>query len=530
MLNLNQRSQNLIRLFSLDKESRRFKKFLSQKSQQRNKFDSKIFVEASQVESNQLALSIFLPELMQHLEASATEYSMTRPKLLTGIKESIRSKFGVLSFSGVNQHVVISGNWNDKIDGQATNKLKMITDLETLEQFSVEGIRIGDLIYDTYLRRTKNPTIDFEDSEFKNIFLECMAYFHNFLRYFEENDIRAVCVSHCVYHFAIPARIATKKGIYVYQVTSENIYKIDSNKTHAYTEFMSYRQDFLKLAPEEREKSILIARERLELRFSGMVGVDMAYSTKSAFERMNTTRIQKLPKTRKLKVLIATHDFFDSPHSYGDNFYPDFHSWLSRLGEISELTDYEWYIKTHRDSIADDTGIFFELARKYPKIQIVDRDTSHHELIEFGINLALTVYGTIGMEYPALGIPVINASRNNPHANYDFSITPKSRAHYEEMLLNLEKISKPTELSDIYEYYYMAHLHNPKSWIYLNYEKYLEDVGGYSNSMKTNSYKEFMRDSPNRRSIQEIQSSIRRFLESDDYHLESKHFNSKSVS
>jgi hypothetical protein len=228
-----------------------------------------------------------------------------------------------------------------------------------------------------------------------------------------------------------------------------------------------------------------------------------------------------------LKVLIATHDFFDSPHSYGDNFYPDFYDWLSRLGEISEQTDYEWFLKTHRDSIADDTKIIRELTTKYPKISVVEKDTSHHELIEFGINVALTVYGTIGMEYPALGIPVINASKNNPHQNYSFSVTPETREHYEHMLFNLDQISKPSDLRSIYEYYYMAHLHNPKSWIYLSYDKYLNAVGGYGNSMKTNSYDEFLRASPNRRPILEIQSAIRSFLDSGDFHLGAEHFSSR---
>ena len=51
------------------------------------------------------------------------------------------------------------------------------------------------------------------------------------------------------------------------------------------------------------------------------------------------------------KILIATHCFFDSPHSYGNNLFPDFHDWLDFLGNMTEETDYDWYIKTHPDYV-----------------------------------------------------------------------------------------------------------------------------------------------------------------------------------
>ena len=230
------------------------------------------------------------------------------------------------------------------------------------------------------------------------------------------------------------------------------------------------------------------------------------------------------PDDGKLRILVATHDFYDSPHSYGDNFYPDFYIWLNKLGEISTKTDYNWYLKTHRDSVADDSAVFSELMQKYPKFIELDSETSHHEIIEAGIDYALTVYGTIAMEYPALGVPVINASFNNPHSSYSFSITPKDRSDYEQLIMNLESHKHQIEKSQILEYYFMAHLLNPKSWVYHDYDLYLADIGGYRNSVSNKVYAEFLRNSNNRRSISDIKRAIRSFIDSNDFRLGHQHF------
>jgi hypothetical protein len=151
-------------------------------------------------------------------------------------------------------------------------------------------------------------------------------------------------------------------------------------------------------------------------------------------------------------------------------------------------------------------------------------DTSHHEIIEAGLDFALTVYGTIAMEYPALGVPVINASRNNPHVGYSFSITPKNYTDYEQLIMNLEGYKHEIDKSQIYEYYFMAHLFNPKSWIYHDYELYLSDVGGYVNSVSNKVYAEFLRNSDNRRGVSEMKAAINNFIHSDDFRLSQHHF------
>jgi hypothetical protein len=485
-----------------------------QYSQTKN-FDRIILVESQQAFSNQIALSYFVPELAQKHMAGINSYTMMKKGKFSNIKETVRNINSIYFAFGAKKHLVI--------DGGKTGYWEMyspqINSKTQLEEFRLEGIRIGDLIYDTYLRRSKQPTVNLQDDYFIEIFDECVSYFYSFLLLFDAREIRGVCVSHCVYHFAIPLRIAIKYGIEVFQVTGESVHRLSAENSHAYTNFKYYRRKFVEAEPRYSQIGLSRAMRSLEFRVDGNLSADMPYSTKSAFERTSTDDTEVIAPSARLKILVAIHDFFDSPHSYGDNFYPDFLVWLDRLGEISNSTDYDWYIKTHRDPIANPDQILAQFLDKYPKFQILDKDIDHHTLIQQGIDLALTVYGTIGMEYPYLGVPVINASQNNPHVSYNFSFTPSSKDEYEEILKSLEDFEPEINLEEIVEYYFMAHIYELQSLFYIDYASYLENVGGYSNSIGVESLRFFLNSTKERISDTHINLAMKNFISSKNYRL-----------
>ena len=70
---------------------------------------------------------------------------------------------------------------------------------------------------------------------------------------------------------------------------------------------------------------------------------------------------------------------------------------------------------------------------------------SHHQLIEEGIDVALTCWGSIAHEYPLFNKLVVNSSINNPHINYKFSLNPKNIQVYKNILYNLKKYLNSTK-------------------------------------------------------------------------------------
>ena len=360
-----------------------------------------------------------------------------------------------------------------------------------MENITINSVLFGDLIYDSFLKSSKKPTIDINSNEFK-IFLKNTIKIYLFWKnYFDKKNIKSLIVSHTVYFNALPLRLAISKNISCYQVTAQSIYYLNKKNIFAYRDYRNYESIFSKFKKFDQLKFVRLAQKRLNLRFKGIVGVDKPDSKKSAFDKFLPQRIIK--KSNKVKILIASHCFFDSPHSYGKNLFCDFYEWINYLGLISEKSDYDWYIKTHPDFIPETLNIIKEFTSKYNKITLLPSNSSHHQIKKEGINFVLTVYGTVGTDYAALGIPVINASVNNPHINYNFNLHPKTIAEYQLILMNLKKVRLKIDKKKVFEHYYMHNIFSNKSWIFENYNNFIQDVGGYYKQFEIISYNYYLK-------------------------------------
>ena len=92
---------------------------------------------------------------------------------------------------------------------------------------------------------------------------------------------------------------------------------------------------------------------------------------------------------------------------------------------------------------------------------------------------ALTMYGSCASELPLLGIKVINASINNPHVKYNFSISPKNLNQYKKVILNLKKI-KPqiSDKKELFQYHYMNQFFFNNTYLFEELDKYHSTING----------------------------------------------------
>ena len=293
-----------------------------------------------------------------------------------------------------------------------------------VEKLKVGGIWIGDLLYDSHLLKKKEPTVNLGSQSFDDSLRGALSYLIFWNNYFDTHNVKSLVVTHCWYYQnAVVLRIAIERDIPCYLINVVNFCYLSKSTHWSDHYFFEFPEIFSKLEKDAQQAGLQLAKERIDLRLSGQVGVDMAYSSKSAYTRKSDIKV--LRESPKTKVLIATHCFFDSAHPYGLSLYPDFYEWLTALGEISNITDYDWYIKTHPDFRPGNVAIIEGFITKYQKFTLIPPETSHHQIIEEGIDFVLTVHGTIGFEYAALGVPVINASTVNPHIAYNSIYTPK---------------------------------------------------------------------------------------------------------
>jgi len=396
-----------------------------------------------------------------------------------------------------------------------------LKDKKDVEDLKIDGVWIGDLVYDSHCMNYKVPTINISDKDFRDSLSQAISYYIFWRDYFEAHNVKSIILTHTVYYqIAIISRIAIHRKIPVYQINATHLYYLSEKNIMAYTEFFHYPEYFRALSKEEQLKGLQMAKERLEKRLSGEVGVDMRYSTKSAYGGVKNNKV--LRESPRIKILVATHCFFDNPHPYGVNLFPDFYEWLTFLGTISEKTDYDWYIKTHPDFLPGNIPIIEEFVKRYPKLALIPSETSHLQLIEEGISFALTVYGTIGFEYAALGIPVVNASLCNARIRYNINIHPKSIEEYERILLSLPEQKLDIDMNEVYEAYYMFYLNKTENWLFQDYEGFLKNIGGYNKQIGSVSYDKFLEEFSRQRH-EEIKLSLKKFVDSGEYCFQKKY-------
>jgi hypothetical protein len=486
--------------------------------------DSEILVEGLQIPPNELVLLHLVPLLEERYGGRAKSYYLLPLNLFGRLKLQIR--FSRTITRVITSRKILQPAWNlsrFKLLKDSKAIISEITTLQEIECLSYEGIKYGDLLYDEYLRGFNRHTIELNNRQLIELHAEFLLYLKYFLDHINKVDVKAIVISHHVYKWGLLGRIGVSKGIPVFLVSSESVHHLSSEFQNPYDLTRDYSSLLNQLPSKQVEKGVQEAKGRLEMRFSGITGVDMPYALGSAFAPAQKQK-RTLRNSEKIKVLVAVHDFFDAPHVYGDNFYPDFYVWLERIGELSLQTDNEWYIKTHPVVRGNGAAIVQSFVDRYPHFSIIASDVSHLTLISEGVNFVLTVYGTIALEYAHFDIPVINASINNPHNAFQFSITPLSREDYESALCNLKDVHLDISREDIYKYYFMHNLYKLKSIFYYDYDEYLLNVGGYNQSVTFKSVELYLTDFSNRRSDLEVNQALVRFLDSGSKRLELHHF------
>ena len=510
----------MIKTIYIDRGDRNFiihnKSFFNNPTNKNNQ----ILIEMHSMQPNHIAISHFSKVLSEIHDAQLVGYqARIQFELINKIKFYFSKYYKIYKSFGVNKFTNINKNIYKTLADQLVSKLMSeVKSKSDLENLVVNDIWFGDLIYDEYLRLNKVPTVNIKSDEYRKILFEfCILYYH-WKDFFLKNNIKGLIVSHSCYFMGIPVRIAISLGIAVYQVNLQGVYFLSKKNMFPYSEFHSYKDDFEKLDIATKNNGITKARERLKLIFEGKTDVDQSYIKNSAYsQKKNPIRI--LGNKSPTKILIASHSFYDSPHGLGMSLFPDFLEWLEFLGELSNQTDYEWYIKTHPGIGILDQKTIDDFVSRFEKIILIPNMTSHHQLIEEGINIVLTIHGSIGIEYAAKNITVINASLNNPHISYDFNIHPKSKEDLKDIIFNLNSyINLNLFTEDVYKCYYMKYLHDNYSVFFSNYISVVEQMGGDNSIFSSKIYDHWINCfTPNIQT--KIELNLKKFILSKEYKI-----------
>ncbi len=344
---------------------------------------------------------------------------------------------------------------------------------------TVEGLLIGDQVYDTYLRNHNEPTVALTDPRLRDTICEALLIYFAVKNYVAQNKVECLLTDDFSYLYSgVITRVLFRAKVPVFLVLIGqpfHLLQLDPAHSgpgpdgfgHGYpapvaTRYYQYREAFSRLSDEEREAALEKSRHRLSARLAGEEDA-LVRMTQSSYG-IGGERI--FPTDGPPRVLVMLHDFIDSPHGYRSLLFPDFYEWIHFLLDHAQETPFAWYVKPH--PAAADTGrmkmsaanrkALEALQARYPKIHFLQPGTSNRQILEEGVSAMFTVYGTAGHEFAYAGIPVVNAG-DNPHIAYPFNIHAASLDHYRDCIRQADRLEVAMERPAIEEFFYMHYFH-----------------------------------------------------------------------
>ena len=340
-------------------------------------------------------------------------------------------------------------------------KIKTKSDLIKYEK---NKIKIGDLIYDTYLRTTFNPTLNLSDKRLKVIFIRAEKIFNEVNIFFKKNKVKCVIPSHlCYISYGIISRIAVSKNIPVIKVRTAlgskaiRLIKIDRYCLDE-SPYYSFKKIFSKFSKQEKIKNLAIGKKIIRIRISGKKDKYLKYLNKSLFYTP-LIRNNLVNDPEKEKIILFPHCFYDYPHRFRWMVFNDFYEQMIYfLQKSSELKQYQWFYKPHPHSLAGHEDYHKKILKNYPNVVYLDKDTSHKSIIKMKPKCIITNHGTVAHEYAYFNIPAINTG-DNPHINYQFCITVKTKKKLNFIMNNLDSFLKNFKIKkkEIFEYLFMQY-------------------------------------------------------------------------
>lgn len=351
----------------------------------------------------------------------------------------------------------LTGEQSERVENICKSLWEELYTWEDWNRVTIYGIHFGTTFIRDY-NRLFIPQFDLRNEYTYNFLRNAVSMVVFWYDYFNDNDVKTVILGDGVSSDSYIRDIAISKGIpcYTFCYMMERL-SLDYCVGRPYQYFDKYWDQ---LTTDEQRRGIEWSKEHLGKRLQGNLDEVFDIDRKQFTFALEKKSERILEENDKLKVVIFPHIFEEESYQCGEQIFDNcYFEWLCHLGELSERTpDYDWYMKEHPAGRRKDFIIWDMVTNKYPKIKRIPAAVSPYQLRDEGVRYALTVCGTIGQEYPAIGIQVINAGRN-PYDCYDFTWNPRNKEEYDEIILNLKSLEPKKDMEGLYRFYCLRYLY-----------------------------------------------------------------------
>jgi len=323
-----------------------------------------------------------------------------------------------------------------------------IPNLDMFIEYKLNDIKIGDLIYDQYIRaNNRYSKIKLRSLSFFKELLKSHFKFYLYGYFIKKNDFKYIILSHRVYvSYGMLARIALKYGS---RVIISGIRRLRCY--YNYDEIFTYE-----LKPDNKLIKYIINKQIytkidkfLEERFSGNIDQHdaiNAYKNKKYYSKEELCNKLKLIHHYPI-VFVMPHVFSDAPHSNEYMLFRDYYQWfLETIKYINKIKGINWIIKPHPSSyMYSETGEVEKIVMdlKLNNINLAPSDLSTASVFNISKTI-ITVSGTAGIEAACLGIKPIIAGKA-VYSDFGIAYEPKNKHEYFSILKNINFISPLNE-------------------------------------------------------------------------------------
>jgi hypothetical protein len=312
---------------------------------------------------------------------------------------------------------------------------------------NVNGIQVGDLLYDTYVREMRKVTLLEVDDDLRAFTVLMLNYFALYDKIFRTNDIAATITGHLVYlRFGLLARLSAEHGADVYARSGGKGMRIQRRRDLAAVSDVITRvsADLVdRVLAGDGDEAVRNGRETLSRRMSGTNNEFKHLNEESYSPTRNLLNADELHQRLGLdpgrpKALLMLHAFPDATHAAPGLLFDDYYDWFRKTLDIArELPEIDWLIKMHPHQAyyaadPEPTETASRIANEVSQIHLLEDGMNSASLPEF-VNFLITIDGSAGLEFGGCGVPIILGGRGFV-AGLGFTEEPKNLDEYADTL------------------------------------------------------------------------------------------------
>lgn len=307
---------------------------------------------------------------------------------------------------------------------------------DELTNLEVDGVRVGDLVIDTYLRFNSAPEVKLADRALLSILRQALKDVASAKAYFSKNRPALFITSYTTYiQHGVAVRVAANHGIRI--LAFGNLQEFGTEVTpdhlcHTKRDY-TYHQDFLRLS--DQDQRLGKAEQYLSARLSGAIDTATAYMKDSAY----AVTVRDVPDSRQA-VVVFMHDFFDSANVYRNMVFADFWEWLKVTVDLLSQAGLTFLVKPHPNQSPESARELDRFVRENPGVRLISSKVTNAQLVAGGMICGVTAYGTVASELAFLGVPSICCS-DNPFVSFDFCRTARNRDQYADYLRTIPEFT-----------------------------------------------------------------------------------------